>query len=319
MNPDHGPIREALAKNSEGGSIVGIVEGRSQDGGVCDVEVCITGGQADAVKVERPGHREVDHLDALSLESLAVLGERSVVHVLRIVFPAQHHRSRTHKATDVIDVTVRIVTRDAFAQPQRVRHAECVAQHRLDVLTSEPGVAHLHVRTEQAFFGREQSAAPIDVDAPAFEHHLGVDQRQLESLRRQLGNPVVLLPILVLGPRVEVKARDGEQRLRAGGADEDRPGIPGPAPVRREAQKVDAGEIHADLLENSARMCLLDPGVDEDTHHLTGCQMTDDLAVHPRDGRKLARPVARVMRPGEPGRRMPLPLGRHAIERRISQ
>src|SRR5260370_11098422 len=47
-------------------------------------------------------HREVDHLDALSLESLAVLGERSVVHLLRIVFRSEEHTSELQSHLNLV-------------------------------------------------------------------------------------------------------------------------------------------------------------------------------------------------------------------------
>ena len=51
--------------------------------------------------------------------------------------------------------------------------------------------------------------------------------------------------------------------------------------------------------------------VDEDVNAFASVQVADDLGVYPRDGFDLAGPVVGVMRPGEPGRGMRLPFGRH--------
>jgi len=117
---------------------------------------------------------------------------------------------------------------------------------------------------EQALFGRQQRAAAVDVDAATLEDNLRVDQRELEALRRKHRDLVVFLPVLVLGPGIEMEARDGEP-LRC--AHEDRSEVTRPASVGWKAEKVQSGEIHADLLEYATCLSLLCRGVDQSADH----------------------------------------------------
>src|ERR1700694_318517 len=172
----------------------------------------------------------------------------------------------------------------------------------------------LHLGVEQAFLGRQQAAAPVHVDAPPLEDHgtaadLRLDQGERESLRGPLQDFVVLLPVGVFGPGVEVKPSDGELCWRAILADEDRPEVPGPAAIRWKAQELDTLAIHADLVEDAAGAQLTGEGVADYPPAPAGRELADDLAVGPRDRGKLPRPIARVVGPAEPGRRVRLPLG----------
>ena len=55
---------------------------------------------------------------------------------------------------------------------------------------------------------------------------------------------------------------------------------------------------------------------DDDVHPLDARQMADDLGIDPGDWRELARPVGAVVRPGQPGGGVRLPLGGHAVAER---
>ncbi len=55
---------------------------------------------------------------------------------------------------------------------------------------------------------------------------------------------------------------------------------------------------------------------DDDVDRLDAAQVPDDLGVDPGDRRELAGPVVAVVRPGDPGRRVRLPFGGHAIAER---
>src|SRR6185369_9792684 len=52
---------------------------------------------------------------------------------------------------------------------------------------------------------------------------------------------------------------------------------------------------------------------DDQVDALVPAQVADDFSVHPRDGLEFSRPVATVVRPGQPSRGVGLPFGGHAI------
>jgi len=94
VNADNGTIGEQLGKNAKRDAVLGIVERRHEHGGIRNVEVRITGGKSHALEKHWGGHGEVDHLHSPpifqvhSLQPLAILRERFVVHVPGIVLPA---------------------------------------------------------------------------------------------------------------------------------------------------------------------------------------------------------------------------------------
>src|SRR6185295_12554225 len=165
-------------------------------------------------------------------------------------------------------------------QPQRVRDSQRLAEDALELAAGHSGIAGLDFWVEQAFLGGEQCAAAVHVDTAAFEDDLAVDQRPLELLRRPHGNEIVLLPVVVFGPRIEMKARDREP---VGLPHEDGTEIPGPAAVRRKSQEMHLTEMDADPLEEPRRLRLVPLGIDEETHALARGQVPDDLAVDPGD------------------------------------
>ena len=212
-------------------------------------------------------------------------------------------------------MSVSVVSHDSLAEPQDVGCPELVLEHRFDFGTSEAGVPDLNDRVEQALFCGEQGAAPVDVDAATFEHELprlGPKQPQLEPRRDALGHAIVELPIGVLGPGVESKLGDRERGGRAGPAHEDGPEIAGPAAVCREAEELEAVGPHAHLREHASGAALVVGGIDQDPHELSPGERARDLSVHPGDRAKLARPIAGVVRPADPGGVMRFPLGGHA-------
>ena len=65
-------------------------------------------------------------------------------------------------------MAVGVVAGDAVFQPENLRDAEIAAKDLRVIFASEAGIALLRF-AEQAFFGGEQGAAAVDVDAAAFE------------------------------------------------------------------------------------------------------------------------------------------------------
>jgi hypothetical protein len=76
-------------------------------------------------------------------------------------------------------------------------------------------------------------------------------------------------------------------------------------------EELDGREIGVAFLQN-APDALLGLGVlDQNAHAFHARQMTNDLAIQPRDRLEFSRPVGFLVRPGEPGGLVRLPLGRH--------
>src|SRR2546426_5574630 len=113
-------------------------------------------------------------------EPLAILLERPVVHVSRVVLPAQDDGAGIDEPTHVVHVPVRVVACDPLAEPEHVGDSQGVAQRRLEVGARQPGIAGLHLPIEQALLGCEQRTAAVHVDAPTREDHVAAG-----ALRRE--------------------------------------------------------------------------------------------------------------------------------------
>src|SRR6185295_17631126 len=86
--------------------------------------------------------------------------------------PAQHHCSRSHEPAEIVHVAVSVVAGDPPAEPDDVPRAEEVAERGFEIGTSQPGIANLNGRIEQAFFGGQQSASTIYINAAALEYQV---------------------------------------------------------------------------------------------------------------------------------------------------
>ena len=213
-------------------------------------------------------------------------------------------------------MTVGIVPRDPLAEPQHMRHAELLAEDRFEVGAPEAGIPDLDLRIEQAFFRGQERSVSVEVDAPALEHHVsgaasGWKHPQLESRCHPGGNPIVLLPVGILGPRVEAKPRNRDFRARLGTSYENRAEVAGPPAVRREPEELDLRGGYADVREQPSRLALVHRRVDQDADDLAWDERAHDFAVHPRDRAKLAGPIAGVVRPADPRGVVRLPFGGH--------
>ena len=69
----------------------------------------------------------------------------------------------------VVDVAVGVVAVDPAAQPDDVADAQVVGEDLFDGRAVEAGVASLDL-AEQAFLGRQQRAAAVDVDRAPLHH-----------------------------------------------------------------------------------------------------------------------------------------------------
>src|SRR5262249_46857449 len=112
----------------------------------------------------------------------------------------------------------------------------------------------------------------------------------------------------------ELPVDEGDVAILA--ADEERAEVPRPRAIGADPEEVYPAEVHPHTTENRPRLPLGAGVLHQDAHALAGHEMAHHLAVDPRDGRELPRPVTPLVRPGEPGGGVRLPFGRPAVAER---
>ena len=136
---------------------------------------------------------------------------------------------------------------------------------------------------------------------------------QSEQLRHAAGNLVVEMPVVVLGPGVEAPVGEANLALARFGR---RSGRSRASRLRSVGQHVKANpiEIARRLApEFPQRAFLRLRVIDQDVHALARREQADDLRVDPRNRLEFSRPVFGIVRPGQPGGLVRLPLGGHAV------
>ena len=220
------------------------------------------------------------------------------------------------EASDVVYVAVRIVSGNTAIEPENMIDAKKIVEHLFQIGTAQAGVALLHFAKE-ALFGSDEDTLAICVDRSAFEHYaLLIKVRypfgKAQQFCRVFRNPIIVLPIVILCPGVEFPV--GDRDVAGGGvANEDGARVACPDPIGRPVVKMQAGEVCARPLQDS--LCALFGGsvVDEDMDVLDRRKMPHNICVNPRDGLEFSRPVLRIVRPCNPRRGVPGPLGRHSV------
>src|SRR5438552_1343178 len=319
VNADHAPPGEELGEGLERLPVARVVEGRDQHRRVSDVEVRVAGRQALAVEDDGRGHRQLHDperrrvLIGHACQALAVLPQRVVVRVGGVLLARDDDGTRVDEAREVVDVAVRVVARDAAAEPEDLAHAEVGVERALQRRALHPRVPRLH-RREKALLGGEERAAPVHVDAAALEDEPRLPLPAPEELRQPAGYGVVALPVGVLRPAVELPVGVGDLAVVA--AYEERAEVARPRAVGRHAEELDATRVDAGAREDAPGAPLGRRVADEDAHALARDQVAYDRGVDPGDGGELPRPVAPLVGPGEPGGRMRLPLRWHAVAER---
>ena len=126
-----------------------------------------------------------------------------------------------------------------------------------------------------------------------------------------LGDEVVVAPVFVLGPGVELPVGDGDVAL--GVADKYWAGVAEPDAVGAPAVEVQVGEVGALAAEHVDGALFGGLVVDEDVDVFDLGEVADDLAVDPGDGGEFVGPVVWVVGPRDPGGGVGRPLGGHAV------
>ena len=178
VNAHDGAVLEQLAQNAERHAVVRVVEGGDDDGGVADVKIRVAGGQPHFVEEERRWHGQFHDFglaavfEAQVLDALPVFGERLVIDVARIFFADEHEGFGVHETADVVNVAVGVVADGAVEEPQDIFHAEIFFEGVVVLRPGHAGVADLDFWMQITFLGGEQRAAPVQLDAAAFNHKI---------------------------------------------------------------------------------------------------------------------------------------------------
>jgi hypothetical protein len=109
------------------------------------------------------------------------------------------------------------------------------------------GITSLDVG-EQAFFGSQEYARAIDIDAAAFEDQVGFEAAELKPGGELSGYRVITLPVIVFGPAVEDPIGDSDF---AGAFDENGAEVPGPTAIGGNLEEFNGARIDSGFLENT--------------------------------------------------------------------
>lgn len=224
INRDDLSRGEHRRQSIEGDAIVGIVEDRHEHDAVRNVKVGVACRQASFLEDHGSGHWHLDNVEGLasqvarSSQTPKVFAQRLMIHILGIGFDRGDDCIGSHEAGKVIHVAVSVVAGNAFAEPDHMRCTEIFCEDPLVIFARHPRIALLNF-AKQAFFGREQGAASIDVDGTALEHDAGAavqgtDCLRMRGARHPLADLVIVPPIRVLRPGVEAKVDGDEVALR---------------------------------------------------------------------------------------------------------
>ena len=116
-------------------------------------------------------------------------------------------------------MAVGIVAGDAIIQPDCFAHSQIIGKNALQASSVKAGITRLH-RAKQALFCGEHGAVAVDVYTAAFEdnavllalnHGNGLPGGKLQQPGNVGGKACVLLPVGILGPRIEVPVGEGQR------------------------------------------------------------------------------------------------------------
>ena len=167
-------------------------------------------------------------------------------------------------------------------------------------------------RTPAPLVSMEPPSRTMRWGLPLASGDLGLDLGEVVELGDAVGNLVVAMPVVVLGPGVELPVGDGEVCRLASSVDEDGAGVAQPDAVGGPVVEVEAGEVGAAAAKDAVARRSAARSLTRMWTSSTRGEMADDLGVDPGDGLELAGPVVGVVGPGDPGGGVRLPLGGHA-------
>src|SRR5579859_1514073 len=209
---------------------------------------------------------------------------------------------------------MRVVADDATLEPEHVCYPKIVAKDVFVILLCEARIPFLDF-AQKAFFGGEQRAAAVHINASAFENYSAASMLRLPEAAFQFlvcfGNDqVVFLVIWILGPAVELKIIESD--FTGFGSNTDRAGVPHPAAIGGRDEKIHGIEIRSRFFEDRAHARLRFAIFNQQENALDARKMADDFGESPGNSGKFSRPIACFVGPAEPGRLVWFPFRGHA-------
>src|SRR6266513_742550 len=326
VNSDPHAPSKCFGDSIERYAIVRIVECRYKNGAIGDVEVGVAGRQPLAVHGYRTRERNRDDFEGAglcgNLQAAKIICRSRVILVRGIGLVRQDHRLSRRESRDVVDVAMSVVPNRALAQPYRICDAEILRECPLVIGGGHAWVPYLDVRQQPLLCHKYQTSA-TNFDPTALENQgfaivesNGFHPRQPGDTLDDATDLRILTVIIVFRPAVESPIDELDSSVRAEHAGWRRVAEPDTV-VGRDVQAVLVGAIlHAVGAEQRTRVLRNRLVVTKNLHAIEIAQCANDLRVHPRDRGELARPVRLVVRPGDPGCIVLLPLGGHSPRER---
>ena len=151
--------REESSKRVQSDTVVHIIEDRHQHDSIRDIKVCIARGKTPSFENYGCWHGNLDNIQIFSIliacgfQAAEIISQGRVVCIFSVALDNRYDRFRIYKPSEIIDVAMRIVARDAFAKPDDVGRAEILCKELFIVFALHAGIALLDF-AEQAFLGR---------------------------------------------------------------------------------------------------------------------------------------------------------------------
>ena len=169
MNADDLSIRKQLGECIERDAVRRIIERWNEHNSVGNVEIRIAGREPLAVENHWLGHGQLDDAQGNSilvtcrLQPAQVFRQRFMIRFFGAWLDNSYDGSCVYKPRQVVDVAMSVVALDAPPKPNNMAGPEVISEDLLDARAIESGVAGLDL-AEQAFLGREQGSASVDVE-----------------------------------------------------------------------------------------------------------------------------------------------------------
>ena len=272
----------------------------------------VASGQADGA-----GQGELDDLEPRTVlepqraEPLEVLAHGPMVGRRGIALGHGHELAASREPGEIVDVPVGVVVGEPLANPEDLVDGQALADGGVEGRVVAPlgavGIVLHRLRGEQQAVARDLDAAALQLE--------GVGEAADAPARRDAGGHLVVERGLEL-PAPSVEFPVGQRDL-AGAviAHEDRAVVAAPDVVGGDVGELDDREVGLGRAQLALGLgAQRARGVD--AHRLEAADGRGELRELGGDELVMARPEGPVRGPGEPGRRLGLPLGGHAEAQR---
>lgn len=318
IDTDDAAIWEEFLEDCEGLWVFRALVGWDEDDLIGDIEVSVTGWEALAVVFDPARHGKFDDAEGIAVqvaegsEPSEILLEQLIVLVRGIGFDDGDDGLGVGEAGEIVDMPVRVIPDDSFAEPKDLGHTEVIAEVLLNLRFGEMRIS---IGIKEASFGGEEGTASIDLDGAAFHDDAGRKERESAKSGDVLGEGVVEIEWRIFAPpRIVSPIDDGAFMISGDIADEkDGAVIAAPGFISGEMMKLNSIEWRAKAEEEVSHggFGLGIPDVDMDRLDLG--EVLDELAIDRWNGVEFIRETNSVgTRPGEPSASVGFPFGRHA-------